>query len=174
MTARPCVPPKEEETAMPIPMAIQHATEEFERFLVDARDISGLTTRNQTYTMVQGVLFTFRRRLGVVDAIRFAGVLPPVLRAIFVADWNVGEQPVPFADRASMTREAQALRRDHNFAPSSCLHDVAAALHRHVDQADFRRVLETLPAGAMDFWRVEGGPIGPFENGSTCTREPNA
>jgi uncharacterized protein (DUF2267 family) len=38
--------------------------------------------------MVQGVLQTFRRRLEISEAIRFAGVLPPVLRAIFVADWD--------------------------------------------------------------------------------------
>lgn len=59
---------------MLIPMELQHASEDFERFLADARDISGLTTRNQTYTMVQGVLQTFRRRLSLQDAIRFASV----------------------------------------------------------------------------------------------------
>jgi hypothetical protein len=55
---------------MPIPMDIQHASEEFEGFLVDARDRSGLATRNQAYTMTQGVLQAFRRRLSLADAIR--------------------------------------------------------------------------------------------------------
>ncbi|MFO1102075.1 MAG: DUF2267 domain-containing protein [Methylocystis sp.] len=139
---------------MPIPMDIQHATEEFEAFLADARDRSGLTTRNQTYTMAQGVLQTFRRRLSIADAIRFAGALPPVLRAIFVADWDPEEPQAPFGDRASMIRDVQDLRRDHNFSPETCIDDVAAALRARVDEAEFERVLATLPAGAAAFWRV--------------------
>jgi uncharacterized protein (DUF2267 family) len=139
---------------MPIPMDVQHASEQFEKFLADARDISGLTTRNQTYTMVQGVLQVFRRRLTLSDAIRFAGVLPPVLRAIFVSDWDTNEIPANFADRSSMAQEAMALRRDHNFAPPSCIGDVAAALRKHIDAPDFERVLASLPDGAAEFWRV--------------------
>jgi Uncharacterized conserved protein len=71
---------------MTIPMELQHASEDFERFLRDAKEHSGLATRNQVFTMVQGVLQTFRRRLDVREALLFADVLPPVLRAIFVSD----------------------------------------------------------------------------------------
>jgi uncharacterized protein (DUF2267 family) len=139
---------------MPIPMDIQHASEEFEAFLADARDRSGLATRNQTYTMTQGVLQAFRRRLSVADAIRFAGVLPPVLRAIFVAEWNPEEPQASFRDRESMIRDVQLLRRDHNFSPETCIDDVAAALRARVDESAFDRVLAALPAGAADFWRI--------------------
>jgi uncharacterized protein (DUF2267 family) len=76
---------------MTIPMEFQHASEDFEAFLRDAREISGLSTRNQAYTMVQAVLLTFRRRLSIVEAIRFANILPPVLRALFVTDWDPEE-----------------------------------------------------------------------------------
>lgn len=139
---------------MTIPMELQHAGEAFEAFLRDARDIAGLPTRNPTYTMVQGVFQVFRRRLGLKDAIRFANVLPPLLRAIFVDDWDVEEPQRAFCSREEMTREAQALRRDHNLAPDSCIRDVAEALRRHVDAAHFDRVLATLPDGAAAFWRV--------------------
>jgi uncharacterized protein (DUF2267 family) len=135
-------------------MELQHASEEFERFLADARDISGLTTRNQTYTMVQGVLQTFRRRLSLKDAIQFAGVLPPILRAIFVSDWITDEPQHSFGDHAMMTREVQALRKDHNFSPASCIHDVATALRRHVDEVELNRVLASLPPGAEEFWSL--------------------
>jgi uncharacterized protein (DUF2267 family) len=103
--------------------------------------------------MVQGVLQVFRRRLGLKGAIRFANVLPPILRAIFVDDWDTNEPQLPFDDRQLMTREVQALRKDHNFSPATCIRDVAAALRRHVDAAAFAHVLETLPPGASDFWR---------------------
>ncbi len=139
---------------MPIPMAIQHATEAFERFLADACDTSGLTTRHQTYTMVEGVLRAFRARLAVRDAIRFANVLPPVLRAIFVADWDTDTPPLPFADRDVMTKDAQGLRIHHNFAPDTCIADVAKALRRAVDEAALDQVLATLPEPAQAFWRV--------------------
>jgi|SRR5579883_777377 len=137
-----------------IPMELQHASADFERFLADAKELSGLATRNQVYTMVQGVLQVFRRRLDLEDAIRFANVLPPLLRAIFVADWDTQAPRVAFGDRAAMTREAQALREHHNFAPASCISDVATALRKHVDVAAFRGVLAALPPGAEEFWRV--------------------
>lgn len=139
---------------MPIPAEYQRASLDFERFMLDARDISGLTTTNMAWNMVVGVLHTFRRRLSVKDALRFANVLPPVLRAIFVADWNTEEPQLAFGDRVTMTREVQALRAAHNFAPDTAIRDVAQALRRHVDEAELERVLQTLPEGARDYWTV--------------------
>lgn len=139
---------------MPIPAEYQRASLDFERFMLDARDIAGLTTTNMAWNMVVGVLHTFRRRLPVNDALRFANVLPPVLRAIFVADWNAEEPQLAFGDRVTMTREVQALRAAHNFAPDTAIRDVAQALRRHVDEADLERVLGTLPEGARDYWTV--------------------
>ncbi|TCT06795.1 DUF2267 domain-containing protein [Aquabacter spiritensis] len=142
---------------MPIPLELQHASEDFERFLADARDTSGLATRNQTYTMVEGVLHTFRRRLTPAEAIDFAQVLPPVLRAIFVADWDITSAPVPFCDRAGLTREVKGLRRHHNFAPETCIADVSAALRRATDGAALDAVLDRVGPAAAEFWRVPSG-----------------
>lgn len=139
---------------MTIPMDIQHAGEDFERFLADARDAAGLATRNQTYTMVEGVLLVFRRRLGMKDAIRFAGVLPPILRAIFVAHWDLDAPPLPFGSREEMTAEVQALRAHHNFAPAAAIADVAAALRRNMDEAALDALLTTLTPDAAAFWSV--------------------
>jgi uncharacterized protein (DUF2267 family) len=138
---------------MTVPPEYQRARDDFYNFLLDARDTAGLGTTNQAYTMVQGVFQTFRRRLALKDAIRFAGVLPVVLRALFVADWNPEEPRCPFEDRALMTQEVRALRADHNFAPETAIQNVACALRRHVDEAAFDRVLESLPSGASEFWR---------------------
>lgn len=140
---------------MPVPFDYKHASMAFEQFLLDARDISGLATTHQTYTMVQGVFQAFRRRLDVRDALLFANVLPPVLRALFVADWNLDEPRRPFEDRAVMTREVQSLRPDHNLAPASSIRDVAAALRRNIDQAELDRVLARLPARARAFWQAD-------------------
>lgn len=139
---------------MPMPFAYESASEDFERFLAAAIESSGLTTRNQAYTMAQGVLQAFRRRLTIRDAARFANVLPPVLRAIFVADWDTEEPTRPFESREAMTREAQALRREHNFAPDTAIRDVAVALRAVADVEALERVLATLPPGAADFWRA--------------------
>lgn len=140
---------------MPVPFDYKHASMAFEQFLLDARDISGLATTHQTYTMVQGVLQAFRCRLDLKEAIGFASVLPPVLRALFIADWDLDEPRRPFADRAAMTREVQALRPDHNLAPDSSIANVATALRRNIDQAALDRVLARLPAGARDFWKAD-------------------
>ena len=140
--------------AVTIPMEFQRASEDFEAFLRDARDISGLSTRNQTYTMAQAVLVTFRCRLSVIDAIRFANILPPVLRALFVTDWDPGEPQREFRDRADLTREVLSLRRDHNFSPETAIWDVATALRRHVDETALDDLLGHMPRGAAQFWAV--------------------
>jgi uncharacterized protein (DUF2267 family) len=139
---------------MPIPMEYQHASEQFERFLRLVVERTGLATRNQAYTTAQSVLLTFRRRLEISDALRFAGVLPPVLRAIFVADWDIREPRRAFSSRAALADEVQSWRRDHNFSPDSAIADVAGALRDCVDAAEFDRVLATLQLGAAEFWRL--------------------
>lgn len=68
------------------PSEYQRATDHFYDYLADARDSAGFTTMNPAYTMTQGVFQAFRRRLTLADALRFAGVLPVGLRALFVAD----------------------------------------------------------------------------------------
>lgn len=139
---------------MTIPMDLQCASKDFEKFLADARDASGLTTRNQTYTMVQGVMLVFRRRLDLKEGIRFAGVLPPLLRAIFIGDWDTDERQLPFYDRSEMTREVQALRKNHNFSPETSIRDVASALRKNIDEEAFEQVMAFLPQEASEFWRV--------------------
>jgi len=139
---------------MTIPMEFQHASDDFEAFLRDACEAAGLMTRNQTYTMVQAVFQTFRRRLEVREAIQFAGLLPPILRALFVTDWNPDEPTLTFTDRLELTREVQSLRRHHNFSPDTAIHDVVVALRRYVDVAAFDQFLTRLQPGAADFWRT--------------------
>jgi uncharacterized protein (DUF2267 family) len=146
---------------MTVPSEYLRATDHFSAFLLDARDMAGLVSTHQAYTMVQGVLQTFRRRLELREAIRFAGVLPPMLRALFIADWDPEEPRRPFEDRNVMTREVQALRVDHNFAPDTAIRDVARALRRHVDVEKFDRLLARLPDGAAQFWQ----PDSPSEAG---------
>ena len=137
---------------MPMPSEYQRATDHLFAFLVDARDEAELGSTHQTYTMTQGVFYAFRSRLELKEAIRFAGALPAVLRAIFVANWDTDASVLPFADRDSMTAEVRAFRADHNFSPASAIRDLARALRRHVDEEAFDRVLQTLPPGAVDFW----------------------
>jgi uncharacterized protein (DUF2267 family) len=139
---------------MPVPPEYQRASDHFFAFLADARDEASLATVNQAYTMVQGVLQTFRRRLSLPDAIRFAGVLPAMVRAVFVADWDPDEPQRPFGDRALMTAEVLALRPNHNFSPDTAIRDVAAALRQHVDVPSFEAMLASLPEGAAEFWRL--------------------
>lgn len=137
---------------MPMPMEYRQASRDFDAFMEDLRDTSMLTTTHQAYTMLQGVLQVFRRRLTVQQALRFADVLPPVLRAIFVSDWNVEEPLRAFLSAAEMNIEARELRPDHNFSTETAIADVASAVRRHVDAAAFERMLGQLPPAARAFW----------------------
>jgi len=138
---------------MPVPSEYSRAADHFYEFLLDARDTSDLGSTHQAYTMVQGVLQAFRRRLDIKDAILFAGVLPVGLRALFVADWDTDESRRQFEDRETMTKEVQALRADHNFSPETAIRDVACALRRNVDETAFDQLLAKLPEGAVQSWQ---------------------
>ena len=142
---------------MPVPPEYQRLHDEFYAFLIDVRDVSGLATTHMTCTMVQGVLQVFRRRLDLPDAIRFAGLLPAGLRALFTADWQPDEARRPFGSIADMTAEVRALRPDHNFATDTAIADVATALRRHVDEKAFEALLSRLPDGSVEFWRGHPG-----------------
>ena len=140
---------------MPMPWTYRHASREWRAFLDDVKDATGLESDNMAYTAVDGVLQAFRARLTAEEGLRFASVLPAVPRAIFVAGWVPEDPPRPFASRAEMTSEAQALRRHHNLTPDNAIEATARAVWRSVDHADFNRLLDGLPAGARAFWHVE-------------------
>lgn len=139
---------------MPMPMEYRHASEQFDAFMEAVRERSDLTTRNQTYTMVQGVLQVFRSRLTVEEAIAFAQVLPAVLRAIFVSEWDISRPVKPFGNRDEMTQEVKGLRRDHNFSPDTAIADVAFVLRQSVDPVAFQRVLDGLSPEDAAYWSI--------------------
>lgn len=140
---------------MPMPWTYRQATREWQAFFADAREAMGLETDNVAYTAVQGVLQAFRARLTPQQAIDFAQVLPAVLRALFIADWRLGD-PLPPGTRADWTAEAMALRRQHNLTPPNCVEATAFALRKSVLREDLDRVLATLPAFAAEFWSTPG------------------
>lgn len=137
---------------MTVPMDYRRASDLFEALLKELADVAGLDTRNQAYTMLDGVFRAFRRRLSLADAIAFAQLLPPLLRALFIADWDHASPPATDWDRETLTREVQALRRHHNFAPDSAIADVTTVLRRHLHAEALDALLTRLPEGARAFW----------------------
>ena len=137
---------------MTVPQEYVHASRDFERFMDDFMQIAMTATHHQSYAIVRAVLHVFRDHLTVPDALKFAEILPAVLRAIFVENWCPKDSPPPFPDRAALTEEVKANRRDHNLASPSSIADVAAALRRNIDTNDLDRVLHELPEGAVEYW----------------------
>ncbi|MBK1686546.1 DUF2267 domain-containing protein [Rubrivivax gelatinosus] len=137
---------------MPPPFEYQNPTLQFERFLVAARDHAGLATTNMAWNMVVGVLHTFRDHLTLEQAVDFAQVLPPVVRALFTEDWDPRRSPTPFGSRAELLAEVRAVRREHNFSPDHAIEAVARALREQIDPSAFQRALAALPPPARDYW----------------------
>lgn len=145
---------------MPMPYTYRHASAEFAAFLADAREALGLESDNATYTAVDAVFQVFRARLSVEQALAFADLLPCVLRAIFVWRWHP-TVPLAFADRATLTAEAQAIRAYHNLTPAHCIAAVALALRGHIPAPDLDRLLAGFPPGAAEFWALPPGKQSP-------------
>lgn len=139
---------------MPMPLEYRQASADFDAFMKDLVATSMLTSSHQAYTMLQAVLQVFRRRLTAAEAISFAKVLPPVLRAIFISDWDVESPRVPFAERDALMKEVRAFRHDHNLSTETAIEDVTSTIRRHVDPAAFDRVMKTLSDEARGFWSM--------------------
>lgn len=140
---------------MPMPWTYRHATKEWRAFLEDVKERMSLVSDNSAYTAVDAVFQVFRRRLTAQQGLEFASVLPSVLRAIFVKDWDVTVSPVPFEDRDAMTAEAKNVRVHHNLTPDNAIEATAWAVRRCTNRRDFERVLARLPEDARAFWHVE-------------------
>ena len=137
---------------MTVPLEYNQATDWFNRFLAEAADEANLVTRHQSFTMVEGVLATFGRRLDASQSLRFAQLLPPLLSSLFISTLQPDREPVPFASMSDLTREVQSLRANHNLSPDTAIRNVAAVLRRHLDSAALDAFLATLPSGAKDYW----------------------
>jgi len=124
---------------MPVPAEYERASANFYDYLIDARDTAELWSTHVTYTSSQ-------------ETIDFANVLPVCLRAMFVTDWKINEEKMPFESREAMTKEVRLLREHHNFSTDTAIRDVAEALRRHVDEDAFDKLLAQLPEGAVEFW----------------------
>jgi uncharacterized protein (DUF2267 family) len=140
---------------MPVPPEFERASAKFYEYLLEARDNADLWSTHVTYTMTQGVLQVFRRRISTRQAIEFANELPICLRALFVTDWDIGEEQKSFVDKKSMTEEVRSLRTEHNFSTETAIRDVARALRRQVDEVRFDKLLSEFPDGALEFWDPE-------------------
>ncbi len=122
--------------------------------MADVKVISMQASHHQCYAMTRAVLHVFRAHISVQQALDFAGALPPVLRAIFVDDWDTETPITPFPDRQTLTIEMFSIRAHHNTAPDSSIQDVAKALRQNVDIERFQSVLSKLPQEAQDFWAI--------------------
>ncbi len=137
---------------MPYPFAYSIATQTFLDVLEAVREEAALSTTNQAFTVLEGVLRVFRRRIGVQESLRFADTLPVALRALYVHDWDIEQEQRPFEDPIHLADEVRSLRRRHNSAPDSAIPDVARAVRRFVVASEFDGVLSSLPPGAIQFW----------------------
>lgn len=111
---------------MPYPHEYAIATQAWQKVLDAVQDETDLATSNQAFTVLEGVLKAFRRRLDVQDSLRFADVLPVPVRALFVHNWDIKEERMPFLPPLKLADEVRSLRRTHNFAPETAVPDVAA------------------------------------------------
>lgn len=137
---------------MTVPPEYVHATRDFDRFMTDFMEISTLETHHRAYAVVRAVLHVFRDHLTIEQALRFADILPAVLRAIFVEDWHPPHNPASFPDQQQLIAEVRGKRRDHTLADERSILDVAEALRRNVPLESLSRVLKDLPAGARAYW----------------------
>ncbi|MEM7180374.1 MAG: DUF2267 domain-containing protein [Spirochaetota bacterium] len=137
---------------MPVPAEYQRIYDHLYDFLQEVRDICDIETTHRSYTTIQGVFQTFRRRVDFAEAVGFSNLLPAGIRALFVAEWDLQESKLDFTSRTDLIHEIQYLRRGHNFAPDTAIQDVAQALHRHVESDKLAKYLGNAAQQIQNYW----------------------
>ena len=102
--------------------------------------------------MVVGVLHAFRARLTLAEGIRFAQALPPVVRALFVEDWDPALPPREFGGEQDWLADVRALRYQHNFSPDNAVVAVARALREQVQPPIWEQAMHDLPDAFRRYW----------------------
>lgn len=137
---------------MPMPQEYQLAHIVYNQILTGLCEELHLATRNQTYSLLQSVLLTFRRRLTAPQVLQFASLLPPIVRAIFVKDWNEREYQPAFGGANELIADVKDLRRAHKFADDHAIRAVSHILRRYMDKAKLDAALADISDEAIAFW----------------------
>ena len=141
---------------MTMPPEIAQASTQFMELLGALKQRASLQTHNQCYAMLRAVLHGFRGYMTVTQAIAFAGGLPPVVRAIFLADWRPDEAPPPPPPSRQEFAAAVVKRlAPHHIPPDSIVSDVFAVLAYRADPARTAEAIDMLPAGLKQLWHGE-------------------
>ena len=136
---------------MPMPHEITQASKQFMELLGALKERALLQTHNQCYAMLRAVLHEFRCYMTVDQAIAFAGALPPVTRAIFVADWRPADKPPPPPSPPEFTDAVVKRLAPHHIPPDSIVGDVFAVLAARMAAG----AIDPLPAGLKKLWLGE-------------------
>ena len=139
---------------MPYPPDFETASRDFDRFLDLLKVEADVGTRHQAFQIAHAVFRVFRDHLSIADALLFADALPPLLRAMFVEDWQPVADPPPFPEREQLVAEVLAVRADHSFAGQHSIAHVARCLGMVGDANRLSLALSSLPESARQFWKV--------------------
>ncbi|RXJ66396.1 hypothetical protein CRV08_13030 [Halarcobacter ebronensis] len=144
---------------MPFPIEYATATQDFYNFMDDVKHKADFHSFHVTYTMVQGVFQTFRSRVTVDEALKFANCLPVALRALFVKDWDVNQVQKEFESFEIMNEDVKSLRSDHNFSRDNAIEIVSSVLLNHVEQVYFSKMMDNMSDEIKLFWNYKSPNI---------------
>lgn len=138
---------------MTVPMEFRTAQRDFDAFMIALRDRVMLQTTHQTYTMLDAVFRVFRKRLTLREFACFADGLPPLLRALFIKEWDP-EAPIErFGTRQQHAAEILAVRQDHNLSTPTAIDEVRETLREQLGQDRFDALMGVLSPDARAFWQ---------------------
>lgn len=106
--------------------------------------------RRTCYRILRGFLHLLRDRLTTEEGAHLAAQLPHLWRGVFYEGWSPSRTPDSYRDRDTFLRrlaeEAQlAGTTEASLAAEAC----ARVLRSHIDEGEFRHVLDVLPGALL-------------------------
>jgi uncharacterized protein (DUF2267 family) len=131
--------------------SLDHTVQETNVWLKDVQEEIHLETRQEAYNASRAVLHTLRDRLPAEVAIKLGAQLPLLLRGIYYEGWHAAGTPTKERHVEDFVEHVWSeLPRQFPVDPLSVTRGVFEILWEHLDEGEFKKVMNHLPASIRD------------------------
>lgn len=128
--------------------SLDRSVDDADAWLSDLVDQVG-EDRQAVYRMLRAFLHLLRDRLPTEDGARLAAQLPHFWRGVYYDGWCPSRTPESFRHRETfLTLLADEAQLDSSLDASHAAEACATVLRAHIDEGEFRHVIDVLP-GAL-------------------------
>lgn len=137
------------------PADVRFASQQYQAWLGDLKEIAMLQTHNQSQAMMRAVLNALRDAMTLEQIAAFANALPPLPRGIFIEGWRPDAEITSWTMPNEFVADVKRRLAPHHVPPDTIVADVFAALNKDAADGSIRDTMRAqLPPALAGLWPV--------------------